>query len=112
MHLPARSIAVLIIGKHLFNANARVGFVGRGTQPDRKAFGGSIATGDRLVRTMMKLAGVDVVNAVKMMTATPAHYMGIDNERGTLAQGKRADIVLFDQDVNVKQVFLGGEAVL
>ena len=80
--------------------------------PDRKAFGGSIATGDRLVRTMMKLAGVDVVNAVKMMTATPAHYMGIDYERGTLAQGKRADIVLFDQDVNVKQVFLGGETVL
>ena len=29
-----------------------------------------------------------------------------------IKQGKRADIVLFDQDVNVKQVFLGGETVL
>ncbi len=78
--------------------------------PDRSAFAGSVATADRLVRTMMKLGGASVVDAVKMMTATPARYLGL-NDRGALAAGRRADIVLFDGDVRVRRVLLGGEQV-
>ena len=40
--------------------------------PDRKAFAGSVATTDRLVRTMIYLAGVPLIDAVRMMSLTPA----------------------------------------
>jgi N-acetylglucosamine-6-phosphate deacetylase len=39
---------------------------------DRTAFAGSVATADRLVQTMITLADVPLIDAVKMMTATPA----------------------------------------
>ena len=78
--------------------------------PDRSAFAGSVATTDRLVRTMMKLGGASVVDAVRMATATPARYLGL-RDRGALVAGRRADIVLFDDDVNIKHVLLGGDIV-
>lgn len=78
--------------------------------PDRSAFAGSVATTDRLVRMMMKLGGASVVDAVKMATATPARYLGL-RDRGALVAGRRADIVLFDDDVNIKHVLLGGDIV-
>lgn len=77
--------------------------------PDRTAFAGSIATTDRLVRTIRTLAGVSVVDAVKMMSATPAKNLGIFDRKGSLAPGKDADIVVFDEDVHVSKVMVGGE---
>ena len=56
--------------------------------PDRKAFAGSVATTDRLVRTMMELADVPLTEAVKMMTSTPARIIGIDNSKGSIVVGK------------------------
>ncbi len=79
--------------------------------PDRSAFAGSIATTDRLVRTMWKGAGVPLPDAVRMMTENPARLMKIDDRKGRLLPGKDADIVLFDDYVNVKQVYYAGERV-
>jgi N-acetylglucosamine-6-phosphate deacetylase len=36
--------------------------------PDRSSFAGSVATSDRLVRTAVRLAGVPLYDAVRMMT--------------------------------------------
>ena len=80
--------------------------------PDRKAFAGSVATADRLVRTMMKLGGASLVDAVKMMTSTPARYLGLYGERGSLEVGKRADVVLFDEAIDIRHVILGGRVAL
>ncbi|HHW02384.1 MAG TPA: amidohydrolase family protein [Thermoanaerobacterales bacterium] len=76
--------------------------------PDRSAFAGSVATTDRLVRTMFKIAGVPLLDAVKMMTATPARIIGADDRKGTLAPGKDADVVIFDEDINIKEVIVKG----
>lgn len=76
--------------------------------PDRSAFAGSVATADRLIRTMIKTADVPLISAVKMMTSTPAKIMGIDDMTGSIAKGKRADIVLFDDDINVSDVMVEG----
>ncbi|MFM9911054.1 MAG: N-acetylglucosamine-6-phosphate deacetylase [Chitinophagaceae bacterium] len=62
--------------------------------PDRTSFAGSIATTDQLVRTMMKMADVSIMDAVKMMTATPARIMGVLDSMGELAVGKNADILI------------------
>lgn len=73
--------------------------------PDRSAFAGSIATADVLVRNAMQ-AGCSVLDAVRMLTTVPARIMGLP--KGKLEAGLDADIVVFDDDINVKAVFVRG----
>jgi len=75
--------------------------------PDRSAFAGSIATADRLLRTALE-AGIPLRDAVRMMTLTPARVMGMDREIGGIAIGKRADLVVFDANIQIKNVMKGG----
>lgn len=79
--------------------------------PDRSAFAGSVATTDRLVRNMLNMADVSLADAVKMMTLTPARIMKVDHLTGSLAAGKLADIVIFDQDINVQMTMVKGKIV-
>ena len=78
---------------------------------DRSSFAGSIATADRLVRTYMQKAGVEMIKAVQMITLTPAQLMKIDNRKGSIAVGKDADIILFDNDINVTMTMIGGKII-
>ena len=57
--------------------------------PDRTSFAGSVATADRLVRTMISMAGVSLADAVKMITATPARILGVLDKKGELAGRQR-----------------------
>lgn len=75
---------------------------------DRQAFAGSVATADRLVRTMHFGAGIDIVSVSKMMSKTPALVMGY-TDRGTLEVGKNADIVVLNNELEVQNVYLNGE---
>ena len=77
---------------------------------DRSAFAGSIATADRLVRVAVKEAGISLPDAVKMMTLTPARIMGLRN-KGAIAPGMDADLVVLDKDIRVQQVFAKGAPV-
>jgi N-acetylglucosamine-6-phosphate deacetylase len=76
--------------------------------PDRSSFGGSIATSNRLVRTMASRAGVPLAEAVRMMSLTPARVMGVADRKGSLERGKDADIVAFDGDIDVRLVMTRG----
>lgn len=76
--------------------------------PDRTAFAGSIATTDRLVRTAVKSADIPLASAVKMATSTPARAMGIFGERGSIEEGKLADLIVFDDDIGVKLTMVEG----
>lgn len=72
---------------------------------DRSAFAGSIATSDILIRNCVKRAGIPLISAVKMMTEVPAKIMGL-NRKGRLQEGYDADVVIFDEDINIKKVFV------
>ncbi len=74
---------------------------------DRSAFAGSIATADVLVRTCVKNAGIPLLAAVRMITETPARIMGLTT-KGKLQSGYDADIVIFDEDIQMKNVIVGG----
>jgi N-acetylglucosamine-6-phosphate deacetylase len=78
---------------------------------DRSAFAGSIATADRLLRVAIREAGIPIVEAVRMITETPARIMGLSS-KGSLSKGKDADIAIFDSDICIKQVFAGGIPVI
>lgn len=76
--------------------------------PDRQAFAGSVCTTDRLVRNMVQLAGASLPDAVEMVTATPARIIGKSNITGTVAPGRKADLVLFDENIRVRRVWTDG----
>jgi N-acetylglucosamine-6-phosphate deacetylase len=78
--------------------------------PDRSAFAGSIATADRLVRFCVKDVGLPVTDAVKMITVNPAKVMGL-HQKGRLAAGMDADLVIFDEDIRIQKVFVSGKEV-
>ncbi|QDT03776.1 N-acetylglucosamine-6-phosphate deacetylase [Rubripirellula lacrimiformis] len=63
---------------------------------------------DHMVRTMHKIGGVPLHEAVRMATLTPAERTGIDEHVGSLAKGKQADIVLLSKTLKVKQVYING----
>ncbi|MES2872140.1 MAG: N-acetylglucosamine-6-phosphate deacetylase [Bacteroidota bacterium] len=79
--------------------------------PDRTSFAGSVATCDRLVRTMINMADVPLLEAVKMASQTPANILGIGNTKGSLISGKDADIVIFDENINVSTTIVQGRVI-
>lgn len=54
---------------------------------------------------------IPIEEAVRSASETPARSIGIFDRCGSLAAGKQADIVLLDKELNVRQVFVGGEAL-
>ncbi len=76
---------------------------------DRTSFAGSVCTSDRAVRTMYRLVGAPIQDAVKMITATPARLLGVFDQMGSITVGKAADINVFDDEINVKYTLIDGE---
>ncbi len=79
--------------------------------PDRSSFAGSVATADRLVRNMIHLAEVPLTDAIKMISLTPARIMGIDDQKGSISMGKDADLLLFDQDIQIHKTIVKGRVI-
>lgn len=73
----------------------------------KTSFGGSIATADRLFRTMFLDAKIPLEDCVKMMTTTPLRTLGIKNV-GSIETGMLADLVLFDEKINILMVMARG----
>jgi len=55
--------------------------------------------------------GVPLRNAIKAATITPAKSAGIDGEIGSLSIGKRADILIMDKDLQLKNIIFGGKYI-
>lgn len=79
--------------------------------PDRTSFAGSVATTDRLVRTMVKMADIPLPAAVRMATATPARILEIEDKKGSLIKGKDADVLIFDDDIQIQTTIINGRII-
>jgi len=76
---------------------------------DRSAFAGSVASGDRLIRTMVQIAGLPLVEAIGMMTINPARLLKLSDRIGDVQEGMEADLIVFDEDINVSHVMVAGQ---
>ena len=79
--------------------------------PDLSSFAGSVATADRLVRNMIQIADVPLIDAVNMITLTPADILGIRDRKGSLEAGKDADIVIFNDDIQIQLTMVKGKVI-
>ena len=70
---------------------------------------GSVATMNRCVKIFWENTGAQLPQIIEMVTKTPAQDLSLYEEIGSLESGKRADIVIFDEDVQVKQTIIGGQ---
>jgi len=73
--------------------------------PDGTLAGGSSGL-DHVVRTFAGIAGREA--ALAAVTEVPARLLGLDDGRGTLRVGGRADIVLLTPDLEVATTIVGG----
>ena len=60
------------------------------------------------VKNLAVFAGIPFEQALYCATFSPALAMGLDDEIGEIAVGKRADMVLLDAELNPARVFVGG----
>lgn len=73
---------------------------------DRSAFAASCATANDLIRTLKNGCKISIPTAVKMLTETPAKLFKLN--KGSLKKGYDADVIVFDEDINVSSVFVNG----
>lgn len=76
---------------------------------DHSGFGGSIATDDRLVRTMYRTAKIPLTDCIQMMSTTPARIIGLEKTKGSISCGKDADLTIFDEDITIQRVLVNGK---
>lgn len=81
---------------------------GIANMPDFNSFAGSVATTDRLVRTMVEKAGLLLHEAAAMMSLHPARLIHMEDEIGSIREGKRADLVLMDETLHASAVYVDG----
>lgn len=79
---------------------------------DHSALAGSIATMDRLIKTMASSeVGVPLFDVIRMISETPSKIMNVYHRKGSLEKGKDADIILIDKDYEVRGVMSMGRIV-
>lgn len=79
--------------------------------PDRTCFAASVATGDRLVRTLHCIAGLPLDEVSRITSLQPAKLINMDSSIGSIKEGKAADILVCDEEINLYNVFVNGKEV-
>jgi N-acetylglucosamine-6-phosphate deacetylase len=85
---------------------------GVGLMPDAKALASGVMGMDHCVRTFLSLTGAPLADVVRMASLTPARICGFDKEIGSIEVGKRADVVMLDAALQVRQVYVRGRPCL
>jgi N-acetylglucosamine-6-phosphate deacetylase len=87
----------------------RVTKVGAKLTLDDGTLAGAAITLMDAVRYVTGKLGVDLADALKMATLTPARLLRIDDRMGRLKPGFRADLVHLGEDLGVRGTWVGGE---
>ncbi len=76
----------------------------------KEILAGSTLTMDRAFRNVLSL-GYRLDQAFYMASRAPAESLGMASELGTIAPGRRADLVILGSDMSVAATFVGGRLV-
>jgi len=73
---------------------------------------GKISTTHEVVRELVRGCGVPLCDAVKPLTENVARALGLYPRKGALLEGSDADLLLLDDELRIRAVFAGGEAMM
>ncbi len=75
---------------------------------DRSSFASSVSTMDKLVKNMINYCDLNIRQAIQLVTYNAAHIQHWEDKIGILAENKKADIIVFDSNINIKITLVDG----
>ncbi|WP_461615394.1 N-acetylglucosamine-6-phosphate deacetylase [Clostridium sp. Marseille-QA1073] len=63
------------------------------------------------VYNMVSMLNIPIQDAVRMASLSPGEAIGVSKHKGSIEIGKDADMLLFDDDINISSVFIAGNCV-
>ena len=72
---------------------------------------GSVLTINRAIKNVFEWCELSVPEVVKMVTVNPARILGLEDRIGLLKEGHQANLVVFDDEFNIKKTILKGREV-
>jgi len=61
------------------------------------------------VRNAVSMLGLDLVEAIRMASRSPARFLGLGESRGEISAGHHADLVLLDDEAQVVETWIDGQ---
>jgi N-acetylglucosamine-6-phosphate deacetylase len=84
---------------------------GVGVMMDGNGLASSVRGMDHMVRTFNAMTGLPLYEVIRMATLTPARILGCDDELGSIASGKHADLLLLDEELDITRILRDGIVV-
>lgn len=81
---------------------------GVGMMFDRSAFAGSSTLVNEMIPILTNQVGIPLVQAIRMLSLTPARVISLNDRKGSIAPGKDADIAIFNDDWSAWRVMIDG----
>lgn len=72
---------------------------------------GSIVGMNKAVYNILQYTNLEIYEAVGLASINPARLIGYDQSKGSIEVGKDADIILFDENLNVELTILEGRII-
>ncbi|KAB3531583.1 N-acetylglucosamine-6-phosphate deacetylase [Alkaliphilus serpentinus] len=80
---------------------------GRAQLPDGR-LAGSVLTLNKAIQNFVEVTNEPLYKVIKLASLNPAKVIGIDDRKGSIEVGKDADVIVFDEGLNVRMVFIEG----
>jgi N-acetylglucosamine-6-phosphate deacetylase len=84
---------------------------GVGMMLDRSSFAGSTTLLNQMLPILINVVDIPLVEAVRMVSLTPAAVIGVNDRKGSLEPGKDADLAIFNDDYTAWRVMVAGKWV-
>lgn len=73
------------------------------------ALAGSVLTLDKAVRNVFNNTDYKLYDVVKMASYNAARHCNIENSKGLIKEGFDADLLIFDENIDIKHVIINGK---
>lgn len=72
---------------------------------------GSVLKMNHAVKNFKETSGLSLPEVIKMVTVNPALELGVYNEMGSISVGKQADLIIFNDQIEIMTTIINGKVV-